>query len=42
MVHSRVPADQAAYYKQGWIDAYWKPLKEYSKKKATKHGKSAI
>jgi activator of HSP90 ATPase len=41
LVHSRVPTDQAASYRQGWIDAYWKPLKEYSKKKATTHGKSA-
>jgi activator of HSP90 ATPase len=33
MVHSRVPADQADSYKQGWIDSYWKPLKEYFEKK---------
>lgn len=32
MVHSGVPAEQAADIKQGWIDFYWKPLKEYFKK----------
>lgn len=29
MVHSRVPADQADGYRQGWIDYYWVPLKAY-------------
>lgn len=29
MVHSNVPADQAASYRQGWIDYYWTPLKTY-------------
>ena len=29
MVHSKVPASQAAAYRQGWIDYYWTPLKEY-------------
>jgi uncharacterized protein YndB with AHSA1/START domain len=29
MVHSNVPASQADSYRQGWIDYYWKPLKEY-------------
>ena len=29
MVHSNVPAEQAASYRQGWIDFYWKPLKAY-------------
>jgi uncharacterized protein YndB with AHSA1/START domain len=29
MVHSHVPAEQAASYRQGWIDYYWKPLKTY-------------
>jgi len=32
MVHSGVPADQAADVAQGWIDFYWDPLKEYFKK----------
>jgi activator of HSP90 ATPase len=32
MVHSDVPAEQAADIEQGWIDFYWKPLKEYFKK----------
>jgi activator of HSP90 ATPase len=29
MVHSNVPAEQAASYRQGWIDYYWEPLKAY-------------
>jgi len=29
MFHSKVPAEQADSYRQGWIDFYWKPLKEY-------------
>jgi activator of HSP90 ATPase len=29
MVHSEVPADQAESYRQGWIDYYWDPLKQY-------------
>ena len=29
MVHSNVPASQAASYRQGWIDYYWNPLKAY-------------
>jgi activator of HSP90 ATPase len=29
MVHSKVPAEQADSYRQGWIDFYWKPLKGY-------------
>lgn len=29
MVHSKVPAEQAASYRQGWIDYYWEPLKNY-------------
>jgi activator of HSP90 ATPase len=33
MVHSKIPADQADEYKQGWIDNYWDPLKEYFAKK---------
>jgi len=32
MVHSGVPKEQAADIKQGWIDFYWQPLKEYFKK----------
>ncbi len=26
MVHSKVPAEQADGYRQGWIDFYWTPL----------------
>jgi activator of HSP90 ATPase len=33
IVHSDVPAEQADSYRQGWIDFYWKPLKQYFKKK---------
>lgn len=33
MVHSKVPAGQAESYRQGWIDYYWEPLKEYFAKK---------
>ena len=29
MIHSDVPAEQAESYRQGWIDYYWEPLKEY-------------
>jgi uncharacterized protein YndB with AHSA1/START domain len=29
MVHSKVPSSQADEYRQGWIDSYWNPLKEY-------------
>jgi activator of HSP90 ATPase len=32
MVYSDVPAEQADDIEQGWIDFYWKPLKEYFKK----------
>lgn len=29
MVHSKVPAAQAKSLRQGWIDFYWTPLKQY-------------
>jgi activator of HSP90 ATPase len=29
MVHSKVPAEQAADYASGWKSAYWDPLNEY-------------
>ena len=32
MIHSEVPAEQADDIKQGWIDFYWEPLKEYFSK----------
>lgn len=31
-VQSKVPAEQAEGYRQGWIDNYWVPLKKYVKK----------
>jgi activator of HSP90 ATPase len=40
MIHSKVPAEQADSYRQGWIDSYWEPLKRYfkSKKSVEKRG----
>jgi len=32
MIHSCVPAEQAADVAQGWVDFYWEPLKKYFKK----------
>lgn len=32
MVQTNVPADQAKYYKRGWMDFYWEPMKRYFKK----------
>ncbi len=32
MVQSEVPVEQADDIRQGWIDFYWDPLKEYFKK----------
>jgi activator of HSP90 ATPase len=32
MVHSKVPEEQAESYRQGWIDYYWEPLKDYFNK----------
>lgn len=32
MVHSRVPASQTSRYREGWVSAYWDPLKEYFRK----------
>jgi uncharacterized protein YndB with AHSA1/START domain len=29
LVHTKVPAEQAASYRQGWIDYYWNPLNAY-------------
>jgi activator of HSP90 ATPase len=29
MVHTKVPAEQAKDYEQGWTDYYWEPLKKY-------------
>lgn len=29
LTHLDVPAEQAESYSQGWVDFYWKPLKEY-------------
>jgi activator of HSP90 ATPase len=36
MVHSDIPTDQEEELKQGWIDYYWKPLKNYFEKR--RHG----
>jgi len=32
MIHSQVPASQTARYREGWVSAYWIPLKEYFRK----------
>ncbi len=32
MIHSGVPKNQETSLRQGWIDFYWKPLKEYFEK----------
>ena len=29
MVHTKVPAEQAPEYAEGWNDYYWEPLKKY-------------
>lgn len=29
LVQKKVPAEQAESYRQGWIDCYWGPLKQY-------------
>lgn len=36
LLHSKVPAEQGDSYRQGWIDFYWKPLKQYFKKSGAK------
>ena len=36
MVQSKVPAEQVEDYRQGWLEWYWKPLKEYAKGKSSK------
>jgi hypothetical protein len=36
MVHSKVPAEQAGEYAEGWRHYYWEPLKKYFRK--TKRG----
>ncbi len=33
MIHSNLPAEQAADYDKGWEEYYWKPLKKYFSKK---------
>jgi uncharacterized protein YndB with AHSA1/START domain len=34
MVQTGVPKEQADEFKEGWIDFYWNPLKEYFAKKS--------
>ena len=29
MVHSKVPASQTSKYREGWVSAYWEPLRDY-------------
>jgi len=33
LVHTDIPAGQAASYRQGWLDFYFKPMKEYFSRK---------
>jgi activator of HSP90 ATPase len=41
MTHSKVPTEQAEYYRQGWIDYYWNPLKKCFDKKTKENSNSA-
>jgi activator of HSP90 ATPase len=41
MIHSGVPAEQAADIAQGWIDFYWEPLKKHFKKQPSNTVSSA-
>lgn len=41
MAHSNVPASQAAAYRQGWIDYYWKPLRAYLEERAGRSSNAA-
>jgi uncharacterized protein YndB with AHSA1/START domain len=36
MVHSKIPASQAEELKEGWIEWYWEPLRNYFVKQAKK------
>ncbi len=36
MVQSKVPATQVEKYREGWVDAYWDPLKKHFLKKNRK------
>jgi activator of HSP90 ATPase len=33
MIHQNVPASQAPSYRQGWVDSYWNPLRQYFQKR---------
>jgi len=33
LVQSNVPATQAKFYKKGWAEFYWKPLRKYFRKR---------
>lgn len=32
LVHTKVPAEQADLYREGWKEYYWKPLQRYFEK----------
>ena len=36
MIHSNVPPEQADDLAEGWVEFYWKPLKEYFTKQSRK------
>lgn len=38
MVQSNVPAEQANELAEGWEEFYWKPMKEYFMKRASREG----
>jgi uncharacterized protein YndB with AHSA1/START domain len=38
LVHSKVPAEQADAYRQGWIDYYWTPLEAHFSEGRTSAG----
>jgi len=36
LIHTEIPDGQAKEYKKGWVDFYFKPMKEYFKGKSNK------
>ena len=47
MIHSQVPSSQTARYREGWVSAYWEPLREYYRKtqksdKSITHTRTAL
>lgn len=42
MVQSNVPVSQAGNYRQGWVEAYWNPLRQYFRKRKARRRGSRI